>query len=768
MGTPPQDKAKTPESFLDIKTKTPPKNSVGFRSIIAALGHVSKYLKPADAFKISKNINQKGGFDCPGCAWPDPDDERSSLGEFCENGIKAMAEEAQNKTIGTDFFANHSVDELASWSDFEIGKSGRLSEPLFLPVGATHYKYISWDEAFNKVGTHLNALNSPDEAVFYTSGRTTNEAAFLYQLFVREFGTSNLPDCSNMCHEASGSALSETLGIGKGSVTLDDLYKAEVVMVIGQNPATNHPRMLTALEKCKNNGGKIIAINPLPEAGLIKFTNPQNPLKLLTGGTKLADVFVPITINGDVAFIKALLIKLLEKEERDSNVFDKDFIKEFTHGYDDFISDLKTYNFEACLEASGVSLGIFNDVFNLILNNNKIIICWAMGLTQHQNAVDNIRELVNLLLLKGSIGKEGAGTCPVRGHSNVQGDRTVGIWESAPQAFLDKIEAKYGFKPSAKHGFSVIDAIKAMYEKKAKVFFGMGGNFISAVPDTLYAAQALANCSLTVHVSTKLNRSHLVTGKEALILPCLGRSEKDYQKSGVQTQSVENSMGIVSSTKGVLEPCSDALISEVAVVCGIANATLQGRTKINWLQYKDDYNLVRNDIAEVVEGFTDYNTKLKQPSGFYLPNGARVRQFKTKTGKAIFSINKLPKWKLKDNELIMMTIRSHDQFNTTIYGLDDRYRGIFNERRIIFMNRDDMNARGLKEHQVVNLKSEFNGIVREAHNFKVVGYDIPKNCCATYFPETNVLVPLDSFAHTAKTPASKSVIITVEAKELHT
>lgn len=763
MSSSPEDKASTPEVFSSLKTKTPLKNSAGFASIKVALGHVLKYIKPADAFKIGKKMNQKGGFDCPGCAWPDPDDERSSLGEFCENGLKAMAEEAQNKTVGANFFEKHSVDELASWSDFEIGKSGRLAEPMFLSEGATHYKPISWDEAFNKVGTHLNALKSPDEAVFYTSGRTTNEAAFLYQLFVREFGTSNLPDCSNMCHEASGSALSETLGIGKGSVTLDDLYKAEVVMVIGQNPATNHPRMLTALEKCKNNGGKIIAINPLPEAGLIKFTNPQNPLKLLTGGTKLADVFVPITINGDVAFIKALLIKLLEKEELDGDVFDKDFIKEFTYGYESFVSDLKTYNFEECLVASGVSKEIFDEVLSLILRNNKIIICWAMGLTQHQNAVDNIRELVNLLLLKGSIGKEGAGTCPVRGHSNVQGDRTVGIWESAPQAFLDRIEAKYGFKPNAKHGYSVIDAIKAMYEKKAKVFVGMGGNFISAVPDTLYAAQALANSSLTVQVSTKLNRSHLVTGKEALILPCLGRSEKDYQKTGIQVQSVENSMGIVSSTKGVLEPCSDALLSEVAVVCGIAHATLKHRTKINWLQYRDDYNLVRDDIQEVVDGFSDYNVKLKQPSGFYLPNGARVRKFKTKTGKANFSINKLPNWKLKENELIMMTIRSHDQFNTTIYGLDDRYRGVFNERRIIFMNRDDMSTKGLQEQQVVNLKSMFNGILREAHNFKVVGYDIPRNCCATYFPETNVLVPLDSFAHTAKTPASKSVIITVEA-----
>lgn len=756
-----EDKANTPENFLELKTSEPPTNSVGFGAIKSSLAHAAKYMNPADALKLSLKINQKGGFDCPGCAWPDPDDERSSLGEYCENGIKAIAEEAQSKTIGTSFFAKHSVDDLSKWSDFELGKSGRLAEPMFLEKGGTHYKPISWDNAFKQVGQHLNALDNPDEAIFYTSGRTTNEAAFLYQLFVREYGTSNLPDCSNMCHEASGSALSETLGIGKGSVTLDDLYKAEVVVVVGQNPATNHPRMLTALEKCKNNGGKIIAINPLPEAGLIKFTNPQNPLKLLTGGTEIADVFVPITINGDVAFFKAILLKLLEKEEENSNVFDKVFIEENTIDYDNFISDLKTYNFEDCLEASGVSQEIFDKAFQLILNNNKIIVCWAMGLTQHQNAVDNIREIVNLLLLKGSIGKEGAGTCPVRGHSNVQGDRTVGIWESAPQPFLDKIEAKYGFKPSPKHGYSVIEAIKAMYEKKAKVFFGLGGNFISAVPDTNYSAQALAQCNLTVHVSTKLNRSHLVTGKEALIFPCLGRTELDYQKTGIQVQSVENSMGIVSSTKGVLEPCSKDLLSEVAVVCGIANATIKKRSKIDWLRYKDDYNLVRDDIAEVVDGFENYNERLKKPSGFYLPNGARIGEFNTNTGKAHFSVNKLPSWKLKHDELIMMTIRSHDQFNTTIYGLNDRYRGIYNERRIVFMNRNDMKIRGLNEHQIVNLKSEYSGVIRKANNFKVVGYDIPKNCCATYFPETNVLVPLESFAHTAKTPASKSVIITV-------
>ncbi|MFV9551246.1 FdhF/YdeP family oxidoreductase [Algibacter sp. PT7-4] len=763
MSLSPEEKAKTSEDFLKLKTTQRAKNSVGFSAIKNSVGQVAKYMNPAKALKLSFKINQKGGFDCPGCAWPDPDDERSSLGEYCENGIKAIAEEAQNKTIDAKFFKTYSVDELSTWSDFKIGKSGRLAEPMFLAKGEKHYQSISWEKAFKKVAQHLNALNNPDEAVFYTSGRTTNEAAFLYQLFVREFGTSNLPDCSNMCHEASGSALNETLGIGKGSVTLDDLYKAEVVMVVGQNPGTNHPRMLTALEKCKNNGGKIIAVNPLPEAGLLKFTNPQSPQKLLKGGTQIADVYVPITINGDVAFFKALLLKLLEKEETIGGVFNQDFINNFTSGYKAFIADLKQYNFNDCLKASGVTLSVFNEVFNLILNNKKIIICWAMGLTQHENAVDNIREIVNLLLLKGSIGKEGAGTCPVRGHSNVQGDRTVGIWESAPQAFLDKIEKKYGFKPTNKHGYSVIDAIKAMYENKAKVFFGLGGNFISAVPDTLYSAQALANCNLTVHVSTKLNRSHLVTGKEALILPCLGRTEKDYQKTGIQVQSVENSMGVVHTTKGVLEPCSKKIISEVAVVCGIAQATLKEKSKINWLQYQDNYSLVRDDIAEVVDGFKDYNKKLKQPAGFYLPNGARERIFKTKTGKANFSINKLPEWKLKTDELIMMTIRSHDQFNTTIYGLNDRYRGVFNERRIVFMNHDDMKQRHLKEHQIVNLKSDYNGVIREAHNFKVVAYNIPQNCCATYFPEANVLVPLSSFAHTAKTPASKSVKVTINA-----
>ncbi|WP_298760864.1 FdhF/YdeP family oxidoreductase [uncultured Psychroserpens sp.] len=762
MSSSSSEKALTSEKFTDLKLKKPATNSVGLPAVASAIQHALKYMDVKTAFEISKKINQKGGFDCPGCAWPDPDDERSSLGEYCENGLKAMAEEAQNKTIDEVFFSKNSIDDLAKLSDFEIGKSGRLAQPMYLAKDATHYKPITWSDAYKKVAEHLNTLNSPDEAIFYTSGRTSNEAAFLYQLFVRAYGTSNLPDCSNMCHEASGKALTETLGIGKGSVKLDDIYKAELILVVGQNPATNHPRMLTALEKCKKNGGKIVAINPLPEAGLIKFVNPQSPQKIITGGTKIADVFAQVMINGDVALVKAILLKLLEAEEHSSTVFDHEFIQKNTSFYSDFISDLNTYDFDECVKLSGVSKAIILEIVDLIINRDKIIICWAMGLTQHKNAVDNIREFVNILLLKGSIGKEGAGTCPVRGHSNVQGDRTVGIWEAAPQAFLDKIEAKFNFKPPVKHGYPVVDAIKAMYEKKAKVFFGLGGNFISAAPDTVFTAQALGHCNLTVHVSTKLNRSHLVTGKEALILPCLARSEKDIQNGKEQLQSVENSMGIVSSTKGILKPCSTELQSEVAIVCNIAHETLKKKSTIDWLRYIDNYALIRDDIEEVVAGFEDYNNKLQHPEGFYLPNGARQGHFKTETGKAHFSINKLPDWKLKSGEFIMTTIRSHDQFNTTIYGLNDRYRGVFNERRIIFMNPEDMEHKGLKSKDIVSIKSKFNDVIRTAHNFKVIPYKIPKNCCATYFPEANVLVPIDSYAHTAKTPSSKSVIVTIE------
>jgi molybdopterin-dependent oxidoreductase alpha subunit len=758
------DRANTPEKFSKLKKTEPKTTAVGMGSLKAVWNQVNTYMDKGKVLKVVSAMNQKGGFDCPGCAWPDPDDERATMAEYCENGIKAMAEEVQNKTIGLPFFQQYSIDELAAKSDFEIGKSGRLSEPLYLPPNGSHYEAISWESAFDKIAEHLRGLDNPDEAIFYTSGRTTNEAAFLYQLFVREFGTNNLPDCSNMCHEASGTALSETVGIGKGSVTLDDLYKADLVMVIGQNPGTNHPRMLSALEKCKENNGKIMTINPLPEAGLTTFINPQRPMKMLGGGTQLTDLFLPVKINGDVALLKAIMLKMLEKEESEGGVFDKAFIHEKTAGYDTFIADLKKYNFEDCVKASGLSQRQVEEAAEMIMQNERIIICWAMGLTQHENGVDNIREVVNLLLLKGSIGKPGAGTCPVRGHSNVQGDRTMGIWEAPPEKLLHSIEKAFGFTPPTSHGYSVIDAIKAMYEKKGRVFFGLGGNFLSAAPDTNYTAAGLQNCDLTVHVSTKLNRSHLVTGKEAIILPVLGRAEKDVQQSGEQIQSVENSMGVVHATKGILDPCSDKLRSEVSVVANIAAKTLEGKTKVDWLKYIDDYSHIRTDIEKVIGGFEDYNKRLENKSGFYLPNGPREGNFTNKIGKALFTVNKMPEKKLLQGELMMMTIRSHDQFNTTIYGMDDRYRGIYNERRVVLMNAADMETQGIREKEVVNLKSVFKDVTREANNFIALSYPIPVGCCATYYPETNVLVPIDQFAHTAKTPASKSVVITLEKK----
>ncbi|MBO6760255.1 MAG: FdhF/YdeP family oxidoreductase, partial [Roseivirga sp.] len=538
-------KVQPPEKFTGLKFDGPKESSVGKAAIASAMGQMAKYMKPADAIKLSLKINQKGGFDCPGCAWPDPDDDRSSIGEYCENGIKAIAEEAQKKALTSEFFSKYSVQEISELSDFEMGKTGRLTEPMFLDEDSNHYKSISWTEAFQLIAKELNQLNSPDEALFYTSGRTSNEAAYLYQLFVRAYGTNNLPDCSNMCHESSGVALSETVGIGKGSVTLQDIHEAEVLIIMGQNPGTNHPRMLSAIEKCKVNGGKVISVNPLPEAGLIKYTDPQSPKRMLTNGIKITDLFLPIKINGDVAFLKALMYELHKMDiDQGGDLIDYDFIAKHTNGYEDFIKAISQIDYMACLRQCGLEAKDVRAAAKMIARKEKIIVCWAMGLTQHENGVDNIKELVNLLLMKGAIGKPGAGTCPVRGHSNVQGDRTMGIWEAPKDSFLDKLDEVHGIKSPRAHGLAVVPAINAMHEGKAKVFFAMGGNFLSATPDTDFTAKALQNCNLTVHVSTKLNRSHVVHGKKALILPCLGRTDKDIQNGQEQFVSCENSMGV--------------------------------------------------------------------------------------------------------------------------------------------------------------------------------------------------------------------------------
>ncbi len=758
--------AQPPERFTGLRLGKPKDRAAGIPSVLTALSHANRYMAKGDALKTMFRLNQKGGFDCPGCAWPDPDDERSRLGEYCENGIKAIAEEAQKKTVGRDFFARHSVQEMLEWTDFELGKQGRLAEPMVLRQGAVHYIPISWPEAFRLIAEELNALGSPDEAVFYTSGRTSNEAAFLYQLFVREFGTNNLPDCSNMCHESSGYALSETLGIGKGSVTLADLYEAEVIIIMGQNPGTNHPRMMSALERCKENGGKIISINPLPEAGLMKFANPQRPGKILKGGAPLTDIFLQIRANGDVPLLKAMMLLLWHEEQKAPGaVFDWDFITEKTQGYEAFIKDLKNQDFNDLLEASGARRDKVKEAVELLRRKNKIVVCWAMGLTQHKNGVDNVREVVNLLLLKGSIGRPGAGTCPVRGHSNVQGDRTMGIWEAPRPEFLDKLQAAFGFEPPRRHGYSTVDAIKAMHEGKARVFFAMGGNFLSATPDTEYTARALRNCRLTAHVSTKLNRSHLVHGRQALILPCLGRTNLDVQAGGPQFVSTENSMGVIQSSRGVLAPPSERLLSEPAIVAGLARATLGSRSKVDWDNMAADYDNIRDAIEQVVPGFEDYNRRVRQPGGFYLPNNAREQRFSTPSGKALFTVTPLPEIRLAKGEYIMMTIRSHDQFNTTVYGLNDRYRGIYNERRVVLMNRHDMAEAGFRPQQVVDLISEYKGERRVARHFLVVPYDIARSCLATYFPEGNVLAPIDEYAAESKTPASKSIVVRVAPGE---
>lgn len=749
--------------FTGLILEQPKEKAVGLPAIISSVKQAAKYMDPIDAFKLSLKINQKGGFDCPGCAWPDPDDDRSALGEYCENGMKAIAEEATKKSITADFFKQHSVAEISKFSDFKMGKTGRLTLPMVLREKATHYEPISWEDAFKLIANELNALDSPDEAIFYTSGRTSNEAAYLYQLFIRAYGTNNLPDCSNMCHESSGVALSHTVGIGKGSVTLNDIHEAEVVMIMGQNPGTNHPRMLAALEKCKGNGGKIITVNPLLEAGLLNFTDPQSPIKMMKGGTSLTDIFAPVKVNGDVAFLKAIMLKLVAMEDANpGKVLDWAFIKEHTHGFDDFIVELRKENLQNCIAQSGVEEQTITEVTQLIANKEKIIICWAMGLTQQKNGVGNIQEVVNLLLMRGSIGKPGAGTCPVRGHSNVQGDRTMGIWEAPKDAFLDRLEEVHGISAPREHGYHVVSAIEAMKAEKGKVFFAMGGNFLSATPDTYYTAEALQNTNLTVHVSTKLNRSHLVTGKQALILPCLGRTDKDVQAEGEQFVSCENSMGVVQSSQGILTPPSKSLKSEVAIVAEMARATLPD-SKIDWEGYAADYDKIRDAIEAVIPGFEDYNKRVRKSSGFYLPNGARVRQWNTTSGKANFTTNPVPQNNIADGEYIMMTLRSHDQYNTTLYGLDDRYRGIYSERRIVMMNRKDIENRGWKEKQFVDLFSEFNGVKREARKFLIVPYPIPEGNVATYFPETNPLVPIDSYADKSHTPTSKLVKITIEA-----
>jgi len=735
----------------------------GWGSLKAATGHVFKQGDPVGAAAALLRVNQPDGFDCPGCAWPEP--PKPGTFEFCENGIKAIAWEATAKRVGLGFFREHSVTSLHRQTDHWLESQGRLTSPMRYDRQTDHYKPVSWDEAFGLLSERLGSLASPHRAVFYTSGRTSNEAAFLYQLFARKLGTNNLPDCSNMCHESSGVALTQTLGTGKGTVTLRDFELADCVMVIGQNPGTNHPRMLTELQKASRRGAQIITINPLRERGLERFKHPQSPRDMLSlsGGTAISTQYLQPVVGGDLAVLKGLCKRLIEMEDENPGaVLARSFIDQHTVGFDAFVEDLRATGWEDVTRESGLTCETISGVAEVYARSKRVIACWAMGLTQHKHAVPTIQMIVNLLLLRGNLGKDGAGACPVRGHSNVQGDRTMGITERPATEFLDALGRAFDFNPPREPGCHVVDAIHAMSRGEVDVFFALGGNFAAAAPDSQTTYQALERCGLTVHVSTKLNRSHTVVGHDALILPCLGRTEMDTTSKGTQRITVEDSMSQVHASAGKRKPASPDLLSEPAIVARLARAALPDDTT-DWQAMAEDYDLIRNKIAEVLPGlFADYNLRIKQPGGFYLGNPARERRWKTPQNKALFTLCEIPDLALPTGQLRLMTLRSHDQYNTTIYGLNDRYRGVAGTRNVIFMHRDDIQAGGLTDGQFADIQSHYDdGASRAVKGFRVVAYDIPAGCAAGYFPEFNPLVSVNATADGSHTPASKFIPITV-------
>ncbi|MFC9436507.1 FdhF/YdeP family oxidoreductase [Nocardia sp. NPDC057030] len=749
------------ESALRV---TPPKEqAAGVTAVAVSLKRAIDEMGVIRTARTLARVNQVHGFDCPGCAWPEPTGHRRPA-EFCENGAKAVAEEATVRTVTPEFFAAHSLDDLADKSGYWLGQQGRLTHPMVLRPGDTHYSPIDWDDAYRLIADHLRDLTSPDEAVFYTSGRTSNETAFLYQTLVRSFGTNNLPDCSNMCHESSGAALVSSIGIGKGSVSIDDFAAADLIIVAGQNPGTNHPRMLSALAGAKDKGAKIIAINPLPETGLLGFRDPQT-VKGFTTGVSIADHFLQIRLGGDMALFQALGRLLFEAEDRaPGTVVDREFVDTHCAGLAKYEKQVRAVDFDTVLAATGLTQAELDRTAKQLAESKNIIICWAMGLTQQAHGVATIEEATNLLLLRGMIGKPGAGVCPVRGHSNVQGDRTMGIWEKMPDAFLDALDREFGITSPRKHGFDTVDAIRAMRDERASVFFGMGGNFVSATPDTAVTEAALRTCALTVQVSTKLNRSHVVHGRTALILPTLGRTDQDLRDGRKQQVSVEDSMSMVHLSTGRLKPVSEQLRSEVAIVCDLALTLFGADHPVPWARFRGDYDTIRDAISRVVPGCADYNTKVRARNGFVLPHPPRdSREFRTSTGKANFAVNELSWTPVPEGRLILQTLRSHDQYNTTIYGLDDRYRGVHGGRKVVLVHPDDITALGFAEDDLVDVISEWtDGTERSVKGFRLIAYPTPRGNAAAYYPETNPLVPLDHVAARSNTPVSKSVTVRLE------
>ena len=736
---------------------TPPKDqAAGIPGVVAGLAAGLTQMGVRRSALTLLRVNQANGFDCPGCAWPEPAVAHRSHAEFCENGAKAVAEEATLRRITADFFAANPISELAGRSDHWLGHQGRLVEPVIKRAGSDHYRAISWDAAFALIADRLRGLGSPDEAIFYTSGRTSNEAAFSWQLLARAFGTNNLPDCSNMCHESSGLALTQTIGVGKGSVSLDDIHAAKLLVIVGQNPGTNHPRMLTALEQAKRGGATIIAVNPLPEAGLMKFRNPQSARGLVGGATALAEHYLQIRVGGDLALFQAIGALLVRWRAVDST-----FVETYTDGFDDYAASLAHLNWARVQAATGLRRDEIEGAARLFADSPATIVCWAMGLTQRRDSVAAIREIVNVQLLRGMLGRRGAGLCPVRGHSNVQGDRTMGIVEHPPQ-WMHALGDRLGISVPTKSGVDTVDAIRALRDRRAKAFLALGGNFAAATPDTEVTEAALRGCDLTVHISTKLNRSHVLPGSESLILPCLGRTERDVQAAGEQFVTVEDSMSAVHASQGRLTPASPSLLSEVAIVSRLGRA-LQGDA-LPWAEFEADYRAVRERIAAVVPGFEDFEARVIRPGGFVLPHGPRdALTFPTASGRAHFTVNELVVIQVPPGRLLLQTLRSHDQYNTTIYGLNDRYRGVHGGRRVIFVHPDDLAALRIADGDTVDIVSEWtDGVDRRAPRFRAVAYPTARGCAATYFPEANVLVPLDSTAEGSQTPTSKQIIVRLE------
>ncbi|RFU87839.1 hypothetical protein DY218_04885 [Streptomyces triticagri] len=753
------------EDPVDDLTVTLPKDwAAGVPAVTHALRYSLGQTSPRRTALTLLNINQAEGIDCPGCAWPEPAPGKRHLNEYCENGAKHINDEATSRRVTRDFFREHSIADLDAKSDHWLNQQGRLTEPMVKRPGATHYEPVAWDEALDLLAGELDALDSPDEALFYVSGRLNNEAAFLLQLFARAYGTNNLPDCSNMCHESSGSAMSQSLGIGKGSVGLDDIHQADLVFVVGQNPGTNHPRMLSALEETKHNGGRVVAVNTLPEAGLMRFKNPQRPRGVVGRGTAIADRFLHIKAGGDLALFQALNLLLLEAEDAaPGTVVDHEFVDRYTADFTEFADHTRKVSWDHVLDATGLTREEIEQVHEQVLASKKIIVCWAMGITQHKHGVPTIREMVNFLLLRGNMGRPGAGVCPVRGHSNVQGDRTMGVWERMPQTFLDALGREFGFTPPSRHGLDAVDGIRAMSQGRAKVFLGVAGNFVRATPDSEVTEAAMRGCRLTAHISTKLNRSHTVCGETALILPTLGRSDRDVQASGEQFITVEDSMSEVHASRGKLPPASPHLLSEVAIIARLARRTLGTSPDIPWEDFEADYGTVRDRIARVIPGFEDFNARVARPGGFTLPNPVNRRVFPTPSGKALFTCNDFTMPHVPEGHLLLQTLRSHDQWNTVWYAPNDRYRGIHNARRVVLVNPADLAELGLQDGQSVDLVSIWHDRrERRAEGFTTVAYPASRGSAAAYYPETNVLVPLDSVADISNCPTSKGIVVRLE------